>query len=403
MKKILFVSNEAARTGAPAILLGLMQWLKRHDDVETVCVLMRDGALRGDFEQIGRTYTWAPKDLNQPQRIHKRLANALYRGDTDPGAWLSGIIDKEAPTTIYLSTLVLGKYLGGVAKTANRRIITHVHELLPSLRQLSSDQLVKRQLHLSDAVISCAECVASTLASTYELPSEKSVIIPEYINIDSAADSTAQSMSPATLPADERAAIAKLQDAIERGIPIFGIGGNPINRKGFDLFPLLVKNCQDLFGDSPFLAVWIGCNEGSQAHAAMEWDLALMGLTDRVALIPSVSLLTFRWIVSQFRVLTLLSREDPFPLVVLEASRLGVPTVCFADSGAIPAMAEQGQCLKVAYLDIPAFAAAVHQLCQRNDLARSIADRCRQKVERDLSLAAVAPRVAAVMFPAEGS
>ena len=59
---------------------------------------------------------------------------------------------------------------------------------------------------------------------------------------------------------------------------------------------------------------------------ALDWDAKRLGLEDDITLIPSVSMPVFRSIVSQLKVLTLLSREDPFPLVVLEAGLLGVPT-----------------------------------------------------------------------------
>ena len=70
MKKILFISNEAARTGAPAIMLGLIKWLSAHHEMESICALMRDGALREEFALLGRTYTWIPTDLNKPERIY---------------------------------------------------------------------------------------------------------------------------------------------------------------------------------------------------------------------------------------------------------------------------------------------------------------------------------------------
>jgi glycosyltransferase involved in cell wall biosynthesis len=399
LRKILLVSNEAARTGAPAILLGIMQWLKAHTNVETISVLMRDGAMRAEFERIGRTYTWIPIDLNQPERIYKRVATmVLQRGQADPGTWLAKIIQEEQPDIIYLSTLVLGKYLVHVPKISQRRVVTHVHELLPSLRQLSSDQQVSRQLALSDSVIACAPCVAQTLTEIFQLPPSKCTIIPEYISPGASGNDTSQPPSPIAPSGEESTSLTRIHQALDRGIPIFGVGGNPIHRKGFDLFPLLVKECQKRFAGTPFLAVWIGCGEGSQAGIAMEWDLTQMGLQADVALIPSVSIPTFRWIVSQFRVLTLLSREDPFPLVVLEAGVLGVPTVCFEGSGAIPEMAAEGNCVSVPYLDLQAYAEAVHRLCVHPEEARGIAARCRQHVERHLTLDKVAPRVVQVLL-----
>ncbi|MFN9425396.1 MAG: glycosyltransferase family 4 protein [Cyanobacteriota bacterium] len=399
MKKILFVSNEAARTGAPAIMLGLIKWLRAHHEMESICVLMRDGALREEFELVGRTYTWIPTDLNKPERIYKRLAKVvMHKGQADPGIWLTEIIGREKPDMIYLSTLVLGKYLQQLSKNSNQRIITHVHELLPSLRQLSNDQLVTCQLKNSDAVIACARCISDMLINIYHLPPNKIKIIPEYIIPDNSTHGGDQTRDSLTLSANERTLLGKLDRAIDLGIPIFGIGGNPIHRKGFDLFPLLIKECKIQFADTPFLAVWIGCGDGSEPQVALEWDLSHLGMKDEVALIPSVSMPTFRWIVSQFRVLTLLSREDPFPLVVLEAGLMGIPTVCFEGSGAIPEFAAEGQCVSVNYLDLPAFAAAVKRLCLDPAEATKVGEQCRQKVLNDLTLERVAPLVADVLF-----
>ena len=402
MRKILFISHEASRTGAPAILLGLIQWLQAHHQLEIVNVLMRDGAMRPEFERTGKTYTWIPTDLNQPERIYKRIAKILFqRSLSDPGTWLTKILEKEKPDIIYLSTLVLGKYLQQVNKPSNLRIVSHVHELLPSLRQLSNDHQVQTQLALSDVVIACAPCVAETLSNTFQLAASKCTIIPEYIIPESSGAGLAHAPQPTALAASELGAMHNLQAAISRGVPIFGIGGTPINRKGFDLFPLLVQECKRQFSDTPFHAVWIGCGEGSAARVALEWDLARMGLEDCVSLLPSVSMPTFRWLLSRFQVLTLLSREDPFPLVVLEAGLLGVPTVCFAGSGGIPDLAAQGCCISVNYLDLRAFAAAVKRLCLNSEEAREIAARCQHKVATDLSLNRVAPRVAEVLLGPE--
>lgn len=406
VKKILFVSNEAARTGAPAILLGLMKWLKDHSSIQTSCVLMRDGALRQEFEQLGPTHTWIPTDLNQPQRIHKRLAGVILKnGNSDPGVWLNAMLEKEQPDIIYLSTLVLGKYLQSTTKKPWQRIVTHVHELQPSLKQLSNDACIHTQLQLSDAVISCAQCVTENLQTNYGLSTNKTYIIPEYIDISETSLQEANNHRsgkthdvPSTLPSKERELLATLHQAATKGIPIFGVGGNPIHRKGFDLFPQFIQECKHLFQATPFLAVWIGCGEGSGPEASLNWDLTHMGLKDEVLLIPSVSMPAFRWILSQFKVLTLLSREDPFPLVSLEAGLLGIPTVCFEGSGAIPEFAAQGQCVSVKYLDLAAFAAAVHQLCLNPGEARLIGERCRAKILQNLTLEKVAPQVAEVLL-----
>lgn len=399
--KILFISNDGSRTGAPWILLNLIRWLKSHHDLKMAAVLMRDGSLRTDFEQELTTYTWIPTDLNQPERIHKRLVNTFFqRGRSDPGKWLAHIIEKEKPDVIYLSTLVLGKYLGSVRQDARPRIVSHVHELLPSLLQLSGYAMVQRQLDLSHKVISCADCVQNGLTKNFHLPPDRCIILPEFIitQSDNESPNSQENAGPNSQDPQETLGWQKLNTAQERGLPVFGIGGNPIGRKGFDLIPLFLKACRQRFGDEGFLFVWIGCGEGSSPHASLSWDLELMGLRDQIVLFPSVAMASFRRLLSRLQVLTLLSREDPFPLVALEAGLLEIPTVCFKGSGAIAEMADEGACIAVDYLNLEAFAAAVHRLWAQPDEAQRIGRRCRRKVLEELSLEQVAPRVAQVLL-----
>ncbi len=54
-------------------------------------------------------------------------------------------------------------------------------------------------------------------------------------------------------------------------------------------------------------------------------------------------------------ILLLLSREDPYPLVTLEAANFSVPTICFKNAGGIQEFIEEFQCgISVDYLDLNA-------------------------------------------------
>jgi glycosyltransferase involved in cell wall biosynthesis len=70
-------------------------------------------------------------------------------------------------------------------------------------------------------------------------------------------------------------------------------------------------------------------------------------------------------------VFALPSREDPFPLVMLEAATHGLPTVCFAQAGGAPEFVGADAGVVVPYLDVDAFAAACAAL--RDDPARRTA------------------------------
>jgi glycosyltransferase involved in cell wall biosynthesis len=65
----------------------------------------------------------------------------------------------------------------------------------------------------------------------------------------------------------------------------------------------------------------------------------------------------------------LTSREDPFPLVVLEAADHGLPTLCFQDGGGANEFVRDDAGARVPYLDIAGFAAQIEAL--RHDRQRA--------------------------------
>jgi glycosyltransferase involved in cell wall biosynthesis len=76
----------------------------------------------------------------------------------------------------------------------------------------------------------------------------------------------------------------------------------------------------------------------------------------------------------------LTSREDPFPLVVLEAAMFAKPTVCFSNAGGIPEFVDHGCGLSVPYLDITRFATAIEELIEDSALRERLGQAARQRV-----------------------
>lgn len=391
MKRVLFVSNDASRTGAPNLLLWLIRWLSINTDLHCTAVLMRAGPLVQEFADICETHWWSdPK----PQRWYKRITNKVFRRQegVDHDAWLARIVNDVKPDCIYLNTLVLGKYLGKLDLTGEHPlIITHVHELRPSLQLLSSPEHVQLQLDSSSIVVAGVKCIEEMLLKDYGLDPRKCAYIHEFVPLSHETGVALHSS------AESHPALQRLREESEKGTFIFGMAGSPINRKGFDLFPMLLRECAELFQGEPFLGVWIGCGEGSGAHAAIEWDLKRVGAWEKSVIVPPTSLHIFGQLLSQFKVLSLLSREDPFPLVALEAGARHIPTVCFKSSGGAPELAAEGCCIAVDFLDLKQFASAIYQLSRDPQSATEMADRFQAKVFSEMSIDSSAPKIAALL------
>lgn len=395
--RVLFVSHDASRTGAPLLLLWLVRWLQQHSNIQASAILMRDGPLRKDFEKICPTYFWNPPPLFQPV-LHRVLDRFGKRKDSSAANLLENTIHSVNPDIVYLNTLVLGKYLRDFKSSSNELVyISHCHELAFTLATMSNPEAVETQLKLSSAVISCASAVHELLIRCYGLEPHKGVILPEYIPASCGQEiSNSQHLDSKSDEVVKRLALEKA-----RGTFVFGCVGSAISRKGFDLFPLLLKECVAIFEQRPFLGIWLGSGEGSEARLLAEMDLENMQLKNHALLLSALP--SAIPVISQFDVHCLLSREDPYPVVVLEAAALGVPTICFQGSGGIPEFVEQDMDLTVDYLDLQAFAKALFRLATHEHLRSQLGERCRDKVFQQSSIDSVAPRIVTTMEHAMGT
>jgi glycosyltransferase involved in cell wall biosynthesis len=371
MKRVLFVCHDASRTGAPLMLFWLLRGLLARQAVEAHVAILRDGPLRDDFAALCPTETWRPF---QPTPWQQRLLAKVQRRplSVDPDAWLAEVVARVRPDVLYLNTLVVGYALGRLAPPhVPPAVISHVHELEPSLTMLSKPELVERQLALSTLVLACAEPVRTNLVAHHHVVSERCALLPVGCPL-------AQALEPSTFDPQSRAVVNAMAEEKEKGAFLFGCLGNPISRKGVDLFPLLLRECVDLFGDRSFRGVWVGCGEGSAAHVNLLWDLHRLGLEDRALVLPGLP--RGPAAIAQLDVFTLLSREDPFPIVVLEAGAQGIPTICFQDSGGIPELARREAVVAVPYLDLKAFARELYALAQHPEERRALGQRCQDIV-----------------------
>ena len=89
----------------------------------------------------------------------------------------------------------------------------------------------------------------------------------------------------------------------------------------------------------------------------------------------------------------LVSREDPFPLVCLEAALLEKPILCFAGAGGTPELIEDDSGFVVPYLDLNAMADKLLLLGGDEQLRRRMGACGAAKVRERFSLDVMAPRL----------
>lgn len=389
MARILLVSHDGWRTGAPYLLLWLAQWLAVHRDYELEAFFVRDGPLREEFAAICPTGFWAPAP---PRRLHRRLLDRLLHHDASPAALLRQTITRFRPDLVYLNTLVLGQHLAGLREDfPHTRFLSHVHELEHSLAISSQPDAVRRQIDLSDRLIACADCVRENLIRGHGVSPQRLSLVRVFLPYRNAEE-----FASAPRPDQDSASLlARLDNERQQGTFVFGFTGSPIARKGFDLLPLLVRACAERFADHPFLAVWVGCGPGSVPHGLAMHDLHRLGLEDRVLLHGSVASAVPA--IGRFSAVSLLSREDPYPVVCLEGAALEIPTVCFQQAGGIAEFVAGGCGIAVPYLDLEAFADALYGLAQNPERRLGQGKAASEKVFRESSIDVAGHAIAGVI------
>jgi len=101
----------------------------------------------------------------------------------------------------------------------------------------------------------------------------------------------------------------------------------------------------------------LGGHQGSTDWTAFTHDIARCDLKSTVTLISSHPD-PYRYFGGS-DIFVLPSREDPYPLVCLEAAVCGMPIICFDRGGGMPEFVEHDCGAVVPYLDIPAMAEQV--------------------------------------------
>lgn len=366
-RRLLFVSHEASRTGAVHLLLHMQHWLREHTPLEFETLLMRDGELVEEFTTLGpvhEAYRAPPWAVRARRRGTRLLARTLDRSPAVSVGWASvrGRFD-----VVYSNTGVNGRALALLRPLADR-VVSHIHEMPLALARYNQGGLGS-VVSNSDCFIAVSDAVAQGLQSALGVPADKIITINGFV--------PAGLLQPPT--ADVRAALR-----VELGVPpdawLLGVCGSGHLHKGFDLLPRLATHLPLAVAGAQVHLVHVGQLHWPFHRAEVARDLELLGQAHRVHLLPPRP--AVHDLLGALDLHLLPSREDSFPLTVLESAAAGVPTVCFADAGGAPEFCAGGAGVVVPYLDLAAMAQACQRLLEQPE-ARAIAAQAAQAKVRD--------------------
>jgi glycosyltransferase involved in cell wall biosynthesis/SAM-dependent methyltransferase len=354
---LLVISHDAAMAGAQVLLVNLLrEWKKRHLVIRIVCV--GDGELRGEFEACFPT-----------------LLLADYASKTEQEGALTDFL-KGSPRAIYSSTVVNGPLLAEL-RPLGVKIVTHAHELQKSIERWAPGEIMAATLASSDFFLAGSAKVAENLSISHGVPKDHLEVVDDFIE----------------LWGEEQEPDAPTKDAMrgELGIDIedvvvFGCGTTDW-RKGPDLFFEIARLACPR--DARLKFVWIGGEPGPFTK-----EVGSAGLQGRILFVGNRRKSRRYYYVGHIFLLS--SREDPCPLVALEAADAGLPVVCFADAGDIPGFVGDDCGAAVPYEDVHSAAQAVARLASDAALRRAQGAAARRRVAERHSCASAALQIEAL-------
>ncbi|GAB3195598.1 hypothetical protein GCM10027293_06090 [Pontibacter aydingkolensis] len=157
---------------------------------------------------------------------------------------------------------------------------------------------------------------------------------------------------------------------------IIGSAGTVEWRKGWDLFIRLAEQLKKSAAAENFYLVWVG-NLNAKARAEVEMELKLSGVEAKVIFTGATP--TPEKYFSIFDVFCLMSREEAFGIVALEAALYQIPIVCFEGAEGLSTFIKNDAGYVIPDLDTSEMAKAIVELSnsleKKNGMGRTASKR----------------------------
>jgi glycosyltransferase involved in cell wall biosynthesis len=361
---VLFVSHDACRAGAQLALLRLLRWLERRGGFRLLVLLKRGGELQPEFERVAELLP-APTDL------------AAVDGPELTG--LRARLRAENVRLIYSNTITNGDLLA-VLGCPEIPVLSHVHELDYWIRNRVPAAELEAVRARTDRFIGVSRAVEDCLTRVVGVEPARIERIYEYLD---------------ELPDADQAVRDGERTRRELGIPAdaFVVGGCGTTdwRKGVDLFIVLAKLVARALPEAELRFLWVGGARTGEQAAPLLHDIERAGLARQLLLLGQTAEPLAQ--LAAIDVFALTSREDPFPIVNLEAAALGKPVVCFDRAGGAAEFVRDDAGRVVPYLDLAAMAERVVELAGDPALRRRLGETGRRRAHAEHHLDVVGPRI----------
>ncbi len=296
---ILFVSHESSATGAPIVFLNTINKLKQNIlNFKLYLVIVKKGALDDAFRSVTNNIWYVHEDppINWPD-FKLVYFNSIESSHLFDDLKLRGYIKKGT------------------------KIILHSHEMYGTVHKYGLEKS-RLLVDKADHVFCASETVFNNLISIGYNENCCTVVRPLIL-----------------MPKQKKA---------EKSEIIMACGEISFN-KGIDYFIQVARLYFKKNPNSNLKFYWVGPDTRG-LKALIEWDLSILNLKERVIFTGySSDVMSY---FSKSKLFILPSRQDSFPLVVLEALSVGLPILYFKETGGVSSILDERFSIAINYMDI---------------------------------------------------
>ncbi len=359
---ILFVCHESSRTGAPVFLLHFINWLKVNTKVSFHILIDKEGSLTGEFKKLGPVSIVRPQKPSLIHKIWQKISLSSYAKHK-----LRQFVNQEIDI-VYLNTVTNGLLSSILRNMVNAKIITHIHELESVIRS-AGERNIKLIKENSSHFFAASGSVKKNLVKNHHIPAHSITVHYECIDI-----ARFEGIGPVVL-----------DDELSLRPDDFIVGGAGFvdYRKGFDVFIQSAEEVCINRGFRQIKFVWIG--EFGRGKEKMVRKMIEKGNLGKQVFFLGERKNPFSYY-RLFDIFFLTSREDPFPIVMLENAYLGNPVLGFKNTGGFEEFAENNQNLVIDRYDAVLAADNIIQWCKSTENIRQTGENLKKQVEENFTI-----------------
>lgn len=355
--RIIFVSHEATRTGAPKIILNVLKHFQMNCDISCETILHDDGQLLDEFQCYSETNSlYLPRQRSG--ELQKKVRTIVQNR-------------RKSQPLVALCNSMESRFVADILQKEGVPVIQLVHELPCSYTEADYRMLYE----LAAKIVFPVQAVRDATNRKLPLPFGKDLILPQGL-LD-------QNFGKGI---DRETAYRQIRD--EFSLPsdafiVLGCGTLDL-RKGIDHFArIAIESMQKNKSNRPIHFVWMG--DGPRwPHSAYHYVQIDLKHTQTVG---NVHFIGEREYVEPYFVgadmFLLSSRVDPFPCVIHEAMASRLPIMTFDSSGGAGQAIADGGGFVIPYGDYEMAAGIICSVAVNPQMAETMRDTSFNRVAHD--------------------